>query len=302
MHLPDCVAVTGASGFLGTHLLRALRDRDVQVLAVSRQQPSVAGVPYRHSGYDRESLEEALQGAAAVVHLAARRTLREDDKSSLGPYQAPNVTLVQQLVDAATAVGAGQVVLASTRAVYPVDARTPCKEGRDEQPLNAYGMSKLFAEQYLRALGREQGLASVSLRFTQLYGEGERVTPVLMRFASQAGRAEPLTLTGNAQQRLDQLYVEDAVAAIIAALERPQVEGPVNVGSGRTDSVREIASIINRVYENAAGIIDRSDPTGPSIGVELDIACAARELGWSPRFNLEDGLRAMRGAGQSRKR
>jgi UDP-glucose 4-epimerase len=298
MGLPDCVAVTGASGFLGTHLLRALRDRDVQVLAVSRQQPSVAGLPYRRSGYDQESLEGALQGAAAVVHLAARRTLREDEKWSLGPYLEPNVTLVQQLVDAATAVGAGHIVLASTRAVYPVDAGTPCKEGRDERPLNAYGMSKLFAEHYLSALGHEHGLASVSLRFAALYGEGERATGVLMLFASLASRAEPLTLTGNVQRRLDQLYVEDAVEAIIAALQRPQVEGPVNVGSGRAVSVKAIASTINRVYENAAGIIDRSDPTGPSIGVQLDIERATRELGWSSRFNLEAGLRAMRDAGE----
>lgn len=298
MHVPDCVAVTGASGFLGTHLLRALRDRDVQVLAVSRQRPSVAGVTYRRSAYDRESLEGALQGAGAVVHLAARRTLREDDRWSLGPYLAPNVTIVRQLVDAAALVGVGHIVLASTRVVYPVDARTRCVEGRDERPLNAYGMSKLFAEQYLRTLGREHDIASVSLRFAALYGEGERATPVLMRFADLARRGEPLTLTGNAQQRLDQLYIADAVEAIIAALERPQVEGPVNVGSGRAVSVREIATTMNRVCENPAGITDRSDPTGPSIGVELDIERAARDLGWLPRFSLEEGLRTLRDAGQ----
>jgi UDP-glucose 4-epimerase len=299
MSLPEHVAVTGASGFLGSYLLPALRDRGVQVVAVSREQPTVAGIIYRPSGYDRESLEGALEGAGAVVHLAARRAQREDDRWPLDPYLAPNVVLLQHLADAAAIAAVQQIVLASTRAVYPVDAGRRCREGRDERPLNAYGMSKLFAEHYLRALSEEHGFASVSLRFAEIYGEGERGSPVLMRFAGLAKRREPLTLAGNVQQRVDQLYVEDAVAAIIAALERPHVEGPVNIGSGRAISVRELAATINRVYESPAHIIDRADPDGPASGVELDIVRAAREFGWSPRFNLEDGLRAMQHVGRA---
>lgn len=298
MGLPTCVAVTGASGFLGTHLLTALRDRGVQALGVSRQQPSVAGVTYRPTGYDRQSLEQAVQGAEAVVHLAARRAMRDDDRWALDPYLAPNVTVLQNLVDAAMTADARQIVLASTRTVYPADAREPCKEGRDERPLNAYGVSKLFAEQYLRVLGHERGVSSVALRFAALYGEGERASPVLMRFAGLAERREPLTLVGNARQRLDQLYVQDAAEAIIAALERPHVHGPVNIGSGRSISVRDIATTVNRVYGNPAGIDDQADPDGPASGVELDIHRASGELGWAPRFDLENGLTAMRRSGR----
>lgn len=298
MTLPDCVAVTGASGFLGSHLLRALRDLDVHVVAVSRQPPSITGVTYRPSAYDKQSLETALRGAAVVVHLAARRTLREDDRWSLDPYLTPNVTLMEKLADAGAAAGAEQMVLASTRTVYPLDAPKPFIEGRDEAPQSAYGLSKLFAEQYLSRLARAHGLACVSLRFAILYGEGERLTPVLMRFTDIASGANEITLTGNAEQRLDQLYVKDAVTAIIAALTRPQVEGPINIGSGRAISVRQIAETVNRVYENSAGIVDRSDPLGPPTGVPLDITRASRELGWSPRFDLAEGLLAMRSANE----
>lgn len=288
------VAVTGASGFVGRHLLRALRDRGPAPIAVARRRPEVDGVEHRGSDYSPASLVSALAGADAVVHLAARRAERGDPPWSITPYLGPNLELLEQLAEAAEQVGARRIVFASSRLVYPAGGGGPWREGRDEAPLNAYGLSKLFGERYLDAISAARGLSVVSLRFSALYGAGERTSPVLMRFVDLARRGEPLTLVGDVEAGIDQLAVGDAVDAVLAALERAQVQGPVNVGSGAVVSVREMAATINEVFANPAGIIDQSEPGGSGGGAALDITRAAELLGWRPRRSLVEGLEEMR--------
>ena len=293
MTAKSTVAVTGASGFLGRHLVPALSDAGYDVVAVCRREPTVS-VPFRRSDYTEATLTSALAGVDAVIHLAARRAMREDEPLDLEPYLGPNVRALRALCSAATAGGASRVVLASSRAVYPAVSDQPLQEERDEGPLNAYGLSKLFGEQYLAALTAAPELSAVALRFAAIYGEGERDSAVLMRFARLAGEGEPLVLRGNVEQRIDELYVKDAVQALIAALRATDVQGAVNIGSGRAVSVREIAEAVNGVFGNQGNLRDDEAVDGPPLEATLDISRARRLLGWAPRLDLADGLRDLR--------
>lgn len=221
------VAVTGASGFIGQYLTADLRAAGFTPRSLGRG----TGVD-RQTDYRGESLTEALQGAAAVVHLAGRRMTRADAPMDLDPFWQPNVATIADLVHAARAAGVGVIVLASTVAVYSGPDGLPWHEDGPIRPVNAYALSKRMAEQHLDLLTRAQGPRAVSLRLAAVYGHGEKGTPALMKFAGQAAAGQTLVLTGNPNASIDQIYVQDVTAALLAALTRP-VQGVFNIGGGR---------------------------------------------------------------------
>jgi nucleoside-diphosphate-sugar epimerase len=282
------VAVTGASGFIGRYLADELRAAGLTPRTLGRG----AGTD-RQTDYRRDSLTAALQGASAVVHLAGRRMTREDAPLDLAPFWEPNVALIADLVGAARDAGVGAIVLASTVAVYSGAESLPWREDGPTRPVNAYALSKLMAEQHLELLTRSHGPRAVSLRLAAVYGHGEKGTPALMKFAGQAAAGQTLVLTGNPNYTIDQIYVQDVTAAILAALTRP-VRGVFNIGGGRGWRVAEIVETANAVWDNAGNLRDESSAADPLPELAMDITRAARELGWRPGFDLRAGLGAMR--------
>lgn len=282
------VAVTGASGFIGRYLVAALRDAGLTPRALGRGPGADIQTDYR-----RESLTAALQGAAAVVHLAGRRMTREDAPLDLAPFWEPNVAVIADLTQAARAAGVGAIVLASTVAVYSGADGLPWHEDGPTRPVNAYALSKLMAEQHLELLTRSHGPRAVSLRLAAVYGHGEKGTPALMKFAGLAAAGETLVLTGNPTYSIDQIYVADVCAAILAALRRP-ARGVFNIGGGRAWRVAEIVDTVNAVWDNTGNLRDESTARDPLPALAMDIARARTELGWQPAHDLTAGLRAMR--------
>lgn len=281
----DKIAVTGASGFIGGYLVDALREQGFCPVTVGRDAQSD-----RQTDYGADSLRAALSGCRAVVHLAGRRMTREDDPMDLAPFLAPNVEAVGQLARAAGAEGLDCVVLASTIAVYSAATPAPFREDGPTHPMNAYALSKLMAESYLEMLTRKSGLRTVCLRLAAVYGHGEKGTPALMRFINQAQAGQTLRLTGNTNYTIDQIYVRDAVGAILAALLSDQARGVCNIGGGRAWTVRDLAQTANEVFENA-GNLDRSDAhEAEAVQSVMDLTRAAQLLGWSPAYDLRRGL------------
>ena len=282
------VAVTGASGFIGRYLADDLRAAGLTPRTLGRGARTD-----RQTDYRRDSLTAALQGAAAVVHLAGRRMTRADAALDLAPFWEPNVALIADLVQAARDAGVGAIILASTVAVYSGAESLPWREDGPTRPVNAYALSKLMAEQHLELLTRNHGPRAVSLRLAAVYGHGEKGTPALMKFAGQAAAGQTLVLTGNPNFSIDQIYVQDVTAAILAALTRP-VRGVFNIGGGRGWRVAEIVDSVNAVWDNAGNLRDDSTATDPLPELAMDIARAGTELGWRPGFDLRAGLDAMR--------
>ncbi|TNF23432.1 MAG: NAD(P)-dependent oxidoreductase [Rhodobacteraceae bacterium] len=285
------VAVTGASGFIGGYLCAALEAAGDRVLRLGRGAP--ASDTDRQTDYSRASLTEALAGADALVHLAGRRMTREDAPMDLGPFWQPNVAQVADLVEASRDVGVTRLVLASTIAVYSPASGLPYREDAPARPINAYALSKLMAEAHLEMLTRARGPSSVALRLAAVYGAGEKGTPALMKFVGQARAGETIVLTGNADYRIDQLYVRDAVSAIRAALAS-ETRGAVNIGGGRAWSIGEIAETANEVFGNAGNIRYDTDSEAPMPETVMALDRAAAELGWRPRHDLRSGMEDFR--------
>lgn len=289
------VAVTGASGFIGGYLCDALEAAGDRVLRLGRGAPATDSD--RQTDYSRDSLIAALAGADAVVHLAGRRMTREDAPMDLGPFWQPNVASIADLVEASRQVGVTRLVLASTIAIYSPASGLPYREDAPARPINAYALSKLMAEAHLEMLTRARGPSSVALRFAAVYGHGEKGTPALMKFVGQARAGETIVLTGNADYRIDQLYVRDAVSAIQAALAS-EARGVYNIGGGRALPVSEIAETANAVFGNAGNIRYDTDSDAPMPETVMALDRAAAELGWRPAFDLRSGLEDFRRTGE----
>lgn len=292
MILPGAsIAVTGASGFIGRYLLADLREAGFHTVTIGRGAEAD-----RQTDYSPDSLRAALSGTAAVVHLAGRRMTREDAPMDLGPFIGPNVEAVGHLARAAQAEGLTRIVFASTIAVYSTYTPAPYREDGPTQPVNAYALSKLIAEALLDMLARaHQAPPTLSLRFAAVYGHGEKGTPALMKFINQARAGEQLVLMGNPDYTIDQLYVRDATAAIIAALRTPAgAAGPCNIGGGRAWTVAEIARITNEVFGNAGNIDDSAASASAAHQAVMDIGRAATILGWRPVHDLRTGLEDLR--------
>jgi len=285
--MSQTIAITGASGFIGRYLCSTLQEEGHKVLRLGRGAPEAP--QDRQTDYTRESLAKALDGADAVVHLAGRRMTREDAPMDIGPFWQPNVASMADLVEAAREVGIARIVLASTIAVYSPASGLPYRETAPARPVNAYALSKLMAEAHLEMLTRAKGPSAVSLRFAAVYGHGEKGTPALMKFIGQAQAGETIVLTGNADYRIDQLYVRDAVSAIQAALAS-EAQGAYNIGGGRALPVGEIAETVNEVFGNAGNIRYDTDSDAPMPETYMALDAAAADLGWRPAFDLRAGL------------
>jgi UDP-glucose 4-epimerase len=293
--------ITGAAGFLGSHLannlikeghhVRGLDDLsagDPQVL-----HPSVLFT--RGDVNDRPKLWTLLQDIDCVYHLAARVSVPE---SVIYPreYNGVNVSGTVSLMEAMRDVGVKRVVFISSGAVYGDQNVQPLKETYIPNPRSPYAVSKLAAEYYVRSIGDLWGIETVSLRVFNAYGPGQHLPPshppVIPNFLRQALLGGTLVIHSEGSQTRDYVYLDDAVSAMIAAATAPGLDNLViNVGSGRETEVRELMRLVLSVTGSSAEVMHnpRNDP-GVS-RMRADLTLAKEKLGYQPRISLEEGLR-----------
>jgi UDP-glucose 4-epimerase len=286
--------VTGGAGFIGSHVVDALlaRGEEVHVLddLSKGRRENVAEGAMLHVADVREPDEvfDAVR-PRAVLHLAAQADVRVSVERPAFDAEV-NVLGTLRILEAARRHDA-KVVLASTGGAIYGECDGPAPESAPRRPLSPYGTSKLAAEEYLATYNRLYGGGHVSLRLANVYGprqvvHGEAgVVAIFMGLLRDGGT--PL-IYGDGTQTRDYVYVGDVAEAALAALEPDG--GVFNVGTGVETSVLELYDAVGRVsgIERAA----RHAPVrrGELSRSVLDVSLAARELGWTPRVALADGL------------
>ena len=298
---PGKIAITGASGFIGRHLADALVAAGHKVLCLGRSESSLAkieGDVLRHvTDFSTDDLAIALQGVDVLVHLAGKRTTREDDRERVAPFASDALTMLDNVLSAAKANGVKRVVTASSIAVYSTENTMPWTETEWPKPGWPYGLMKLFCEQAADFWSPQTGIPVAHMRLAAAYGHGEKGTPALMHFASEASAGKQLKVTNGGIYTIDQIYIEDAVCAVLALIAS-EATGAFNIGSGQGYSVREIAETVNAVYGNDSEVIvePMTNDAESHLSRHMDISRAGRKLGWHPAYTLETGLAAMRAA------
>ncbi|MFN2160150.1 MAG: NAD-dependent epimerase/dehydratase family protein [Anaerolineales bacterium] len=293
--------ITGAAGFLGSHLSNHLVKEGHQVrglddLSAGDQNSLSSDILFtRGDVNDRPKLWTLLQDVDCVYHLAARVAVPE---SILYPreYNATNVGGTVSLMEAMRDVGVRRVVFISSGAVYGNQFEQPLIENATPYPTSPYAVSKLAAEYYVRSIGDLWGIETVSLRVFNAYGPGQRLPPshppVIPNFLKQATHSGTLVMHGDGLQTRDYVFVDDVVNSMIAASTAPGVDNSViNIGSGYETSIRDLVQMVIEVTGEKVEVITNTQNDPGVSRMCADITLARQKLGYKPYFSLSEGIR-----------
>jgi UDP-glucuronate 4-epimerase len=300
------VLVTGAAGFIGSHVCERLIADGHDVVGLD------AFIPY----YPREikeanltalrdesrfafvetdlrdgDLRDLVADCDAIIHLAAMAGPASWDQ--FDRYVSCNITGTQRLLEAVRTAGElerRRFVQISTSSVYGVEAR-----GNEDSPLHPaspYGITKLAAEQLTFAYHRAFGLPVVALRYFSIYGPRQRPDMAYNIFIRSLLRREPITIFGDGEQSRGNTYIDDCVSGTLLALTRGTPGEAYNIGGGVPITLNDAVAII----EEATGVTAERHYTTARTGDQrhtlADISKARADLGYEPTVGPVEGLRA----------
>ena len=253
------------------------------------------GVPHdlvRAPLADRDAVTAAVEGADAVVHLAARAGIPDSVTDPLGTFDV-NVSQTLGVLEAARLAGTRRFVFASSNAAAG-DHEPPADETDLPHPRSPYGASKLAGEAYCQAYAATYGMAACALRFSNAYGprslHKKSVVAAWLR-ASLAGEA--VTIHGDGEQTRDFVFVDDLAAAVVAAIDAPEeiVAGELfQVGTGRETTINALAVAVGRAVGRDLEIQHAQARAGDVRRNVSRVDKAADRLGYRAAVRLEDGL------------
>src|SRR4029453_3827656 len=292
--------VTGAAGFIGSHLTEALLDRGFQVIGLncftdyyarsikennlrsSRNRASFEFVEGRVQDVDLANL---LDGVALVFHVAAQAGVRKSWGQDFRIYTDHNIDASQRLLEACVGQPIHRFVYSSTSSVYGDNASMPMREDALPQPVSPYGVTKLAAQQLGYLYHVNHKVPTTALRYFTVYGPRQRPDMAFHRFIRAALLGSALTLFGDGEQTRDFTFVGDVVSANIAAAERGVVGRTYNIGGGSRVSVNNVLEIIARQSGRALDVRREAVQKGDMRDTWADTSLAARDLGFRPEVS-----------------
>ena len=288
----DRVLVTGASGFVGFHLVRRLLSSGATVLCLkhrsSLDRELVGAVVMDAELQDSSALRDALTGVTHVYHLAGIGSVAAAHANPDLAFRV-NTLGTQSLLEAARLSGSPRVVLLSTAHVFGSPAILPIREDHLVNPKSIYAATKLASDVIAAAYTANFGLPVSILRLFNIFGPRQSAAAVIPETIRQALTGSPVKMQQLTPRR-DFLYIEDAVDAITLAGNTSAAFGEeLLIGSGKPTSVAEI---VRRVVTLVSGIpaVEPHEPTADGDCMFGDISKAQRVLGWTPRHSLDSGL------------
>ncbi len=299
--------VTGAAGFIGSTLAATLLDRGADVVGIdcftdyyprpikeANLSPirSRQGFRFVEAALQDADLPSLLEGRTHVFHLAAQAGVRKSWGRDFQTYTTNNVEATQRLLEACIGRPLERVVYASSSSVYGDLVAIPMREDALPQPVSPYGVTKLAAEQLCYLYFANYGVPTVSLRYFTVYGPRQRPDMGFHRFLRAALEGSPISLYGDGEQTRDFTFVGDAVAATIAAAERGVPGRVYNIGGGSRVSINEVLAIVERVSGRRLDIRRETAQKGDMRDTYADTTAARRDLAFSPKTPLADGIAA----------
>jgi UDP-glucuronate 4-epimerase len=287
--------VTGAAGFIGSHLAERLLEDGHEVVGLdcftdyydpALKEENARGLDVRRVDLAEDELD--LSGFDGVFHLAGQPGVRSfGDVFPL--YLRRNVHASQRLFEAAARDDV-RVVFASSSSIYGAAERYPTPEETTPHPLSPYGITKLACEQLADAYARQFGLDAVVLRYFNAFGPRQRPDMAFTRIAAALADGATFELYGDGDQSRSWTYVGDVVAGTVAAMERGN--GTYNVGGAHEASMNESIALFERVSGRTLAVRRHDAVPGDQKRTKADTTRIRDELGWEPRVSLEDGVRA----------
>jgi nucleoside-diphosphate-sugar epimerase len=302
------LVVTGAAGFIGSHLCDRLLEAGHEVVGIDGYVPfypremkerNLAKAKAWKSFTLHETLIEKaddlpsiLHGASAIYHLAAQAGVRASWGDDFAGYVEHNVLGTQRLLESAVNAKVPRLIYASSSSVYGDVKELPLRESMALSPVSPYGVTKLAAEHLVHLYGKANDLSVTSLRFFTVYGPRQRPDMAFHRFLKAVRDGQPITLYGDGEQTRDFTFISDLIDVLQCSLVQGKAGLVYNVGGGQRISVLKVLEAIASVTGREVRIDRQEGQKGDMRDTLADTAQAARDLGFIPKTPLATGLKA----------
>jgi len=299
------VVVTGAAGFIGSHLCdrlvalglevtgvdsftdyyeRALKERNLEAL---RADPNFT---FEELDLVDADLRRVLRGARVVYHLAGRPGVRPSWGEQFDGYVRDNIIATQRLLESLKETPVDRLVFAGSSSVYGDAEMFPTKESALPRPASPYGVTKLAAEHLAMLYTKNFGLPVVSVRYFTVYGPRQRPDMAFSRFMQALVDGEQIEVFGDGEQTREFTYVSDAVEGTIKAATADVVGQVVNLGGGSRVTVNRVLATLEDISRAKARRKTLPAAPGDPRHTGASINLARERLGWEPRVSLREGL------------
>lgn len=300
-------AVTGGAGFIGSHLAEALLARGGKVRVIDDFSTGKRENLNAALGGDAQGrlevveadvrqgdrLKDILDGVRRVFHLAAMTSVEESVRDPL-KMNSVNLDGTLAVLEAAKRAGAEKLVFASSTAVYGDSEELPKRETGQLKPLSPYAVTKLAGELYCQVFSSLYAFPTVCLRFFNVYGPRQdpssQYAAVVPRFIDRILRGLPPVIFGDGLQTRDFVHVRDVVAACLLASESAATGVSLNVASGRSVDLRELAAHLNAISKVDLPPVHQEARQGEVRHSSASIVLARELIGYAPQVSLKDGL------------
>ena len=299
--------VTGAAGFIGSHLTGTLLDRGAQVTGLDcftdyyarsikeanlAHSQGRAGFQFVEARLQDADLPRLLDGVTHVFHLAAQAGVRKSWGRDFRTYTDNNVDASQRLLEACVGLPLHRFVYASSSSIYGDNAAIPMREDALPQPVSPYGVTKLAAEQLCYLYHANHGVPATSLRYFTVYGPRQRPDMGFHRFIRAAIKGDAITLYGDGEQTRDFTFVKDAVAATAAAGNQGVPGRAYNIGGGSRVSINQVLDMIGRIGGRPLEVRREPAQKGDMRDTFADTGLAKADLDFAPTVSLDEGIEA----------
>ncbi len=300
--------VTGAAGFIGSHLVEALLQRGDRVIGVDQfndyydpalKQRNITGF-VDHPNFklikaDIQALDwgEILQDVDVLYHQAAQAGVRSSWGAGFRTYTEQNINATQILLEAAKTANLKSMIFASSSSVYGDAEAMPTAETLCPRPVSPYGITKLAAEQLCGLYHRNFGVPVTALRYFTVYGPRQRPDMGFHKFFQAVLADRPIDIYGDGQQTRDFTFVSDAIAANLAAAAVPAAAGEVfNIGGGSRMMLTDVLNAMEIIVDRPIRRNHIAKAMGDARHTAADVTKAQTILGYQPQITLQAGLRA----------
>lgn len=299
------VVVTGAAGFIGSHLTERLLADGHDVVGIdcftdyyerARKERNLE-LSRAHSRFSFQELDlvdayltPVLDGAGVVYHLAGQPGVRPSWGSQFDKYVRDNVIATQRLLESLKGSPIRRFVFAGSSSVYGDAEMFPTKESALPRPVSPYGVTKLAAEHLTHLYTRNFDIPAVSVRYFTVYGPRQRPDMAFARFMEALAAGHEIEIYGDGEQTREFTYVSDAVEGTVKAAGADVVGRIFNLGGGSRVTVNQVLATLEEISH--IKVRRRNLPAAPGdprhTGASINLA--RERLGWEPRVSLREGL------------
>jgi nucleoside-diphosphate-sugar epimerase len=298
--------VTGAAGFIGSHLAERLIELDYAVIGVDCFTPyypewckraNLAGL-IDNRGFrliERDIIEveweQLLSEADVVCHLAAQPGVRASWGERFDEYVRNNIVATQRILEGAKGSGVRRLVFASSSSVYGNPRNLPTPETAELLPISPYGVTKLAAERLCRIYYEDFAVPVVMLRYFSVFGRRQRPDMAFRRFIEAILDGREIHVFGDGEQTRDFTHVNDIVEATVAGLHSDHVGEAFNVGGGVSISLNEALRTLEEIIGKKARVQCLGERKGDADHTWADCTKAGEWLGYKPQVDFATGAR-----------